>query len=118
MPFPEIDKVHAQRVQRFAIFFLLEPAQNDSVVSILEVMRQQVDGASPPPGPCIHQPECKRSYCRVFYLGKGLNRGESNPLIFNICQNHERMADYYLRMPVEEIGLFAFAALPKLELIG
>jgi hypothetical protein len=30
----------------------------------------------------------------------------------------ERMADYYLRMPVEQIGLFAFAALPKLEQIG
>ena len=30
----------------------------------------------------------------------------------------ERMADYYMRMPVEEIGLFAFSALPKLERIG
>jgi hypothetical protein len=30
----------------------------------------------------------------------------------------ERMADYYLRMPVEQIGLFAFAALPKLERIS
>ena len=30
----------------------------------------------------------------------------------------ERMADYYMRMPVEEISLFAFSALPKLERIG
>lgn len=30
----------------------------------------------------------------------------------------ERESDFYLRLPVEEIGLFAFSALPKLEEIG
>jgi hypothetical protein len=33
-------------------------------------------------------------------------------------QTIERMSDYYLQMPVEDIGLFAFGALPKLEQIG
>ena len=30
----------------------------------------------------------------------------------------QRMADYYLQMPVEDIGMFAFGSLDRLQQIG
>jgi lysophospholipid hydrolase len=55
---------------------------------------------------------------RCADLGTIMQRAGEAVSIANQKLTIERMADYYLRMPVEQIGLFAFAALPKLEQIG
>ena len=55
---------------------------------------------------------------RCADLGTIMQRSGEAVSMANQKLTIERMADYYLRMPVEEIGLFAFAALPKLEQIG
>jgi NTE family protein/lysophospholipid hydrolase len=55
---------------------------------------------------------------RCADLGTIMQRSGEAVSMANQKLTIEKMADYYLRMPVEEIGLFAFAALPKLEQIG
>jgi NTE family protein/lysophospholipid hydrolase len=55
---------------------------------------------------------------RCVDLGTIMQRSGEAVSMANQKLTIERMADYYLRMPVEDIGLFAFAALPKLEQIG
>jgi NTE family protein/lysophospholipid hydrolase len=55
---------------------------------------------------------------RCADLGTILQRAGEAVSMANQKLTIERMADYYLRMPVEQIGLFAFAALPMLEQIG
>jgi NTE family protein len=55
---------------------------------------------------------------RCTDLGTIMQRSGEAVSMANQKLTIERMADYYVRMPVEEIGLFAFAALAKLEQIG
>ena len=55
---------------------------------------------------------------RCADLGTIMQRAGEAVSMANQKLTIERMADYYLRMPVEEIGLFAFSALPRLEQIG
>ena len=55
---------------------------------------------------------------RCADLGTIMQRAGEAVSIANQKLTIQRMADYYIRMPVEEIGLFAFGSLPKLEQIG
>ena len=55
---------------------------------------------------------------RCADLGTIMQRAGEAVSIANQKLTIQRMADYYIRMPVEEFGLFAFGSLPKLEQIG
>lgn len=55
---------------------------------------------------------------RCADIGTVMQRAGESASMANQKLTIERMADYYLQLPVEEIGLFAFSALPKLEEIG
>ena len=55
---------------------------------------------------------------RCADLGTIMQRAGEAVSIANQKLTIEQMADYYLRLPVEEFGLFAFKALPKLEQLG
>jgi hypothetical protein len=55
---------------------------------------------------------------RCADLGTVMQRAGESVSMHNQKLTIEHMADYYLQMPVAEIGMFAFGALVQLEKIG